>query len=91
MKGEEVIRIPIPYELVVPLLIGVGVLAAIGLIAVWRTEGWDGTKGMSPKDAERTRSQFQEQFRREFPIYAGGFLAALLFFVVAMVSMGMKW
>jgi hypothetical protein len=78
-----VVRIPIPHEVAVPLLIILLVLVVIGVTVAWRTYGWDGTKGMRPEDAERVRSAFDKQFKRELPIYGGGFVLALIFFVVA--------
>jgi len=79
------IRIPIPHEIFWPLLIILGVLTVISLAYLVRKEGWDGTKGMRPEDAERTRSAFQEQFRRELPIYGPLIVALLAFLAFAFI------
>lgn len=70
------IRIPLPYDPFVPILIGVAVLAVIGLIAAWRTERWDSTKRMSP--------EYAEQFKRELRNSIVGFVAVILLAALAL-------
>jgi len=84
------LRIAIPAEVFWPLMIILGVLAVIGLAVVMRYEGWDGTKGMSPEDAERARSAFQKQFKRELPVYGPLIVLALACVVFVVVAKLLK-